>query len=131
MHAVPGLIENALFGFPPEVPALDTRAEYLSAVLAFYYERFLTIAQTDPRTLLIEYQPDMVPVVEAITRFVGIDLTPSHREKLHARAAFHGKASHTLFQGDPTIKMEIPPMRHCLMRYEALARWHKGSPQGP
>lgn len=127
MHAIPGLIENAVFGFPPGDTTSESFTSHLPRVLASYYETFLTVAQADSRTLLVEYQADMLPVVEAIVHFAGIDLTTAHRQKMHARAAFHGKAPATFFRGDPTPKSDAFPMHSCLARYEALQQWSKSA----
>lgn len=122
MHAVRGVIEDAVFGFTPgecaEVPPRD----HLPHVLAFYYETFLALARTDSRTLLVPYQPDMMPAVESIARFASIGISAGHREKMRARAAFHAKRPGENFSEASPEGVDAV-LAECMERYGALDRF--------
>src|SRR5262249_9190764 len=62
MHALPGLLEPALFGLgEAEATALPWQ-DFLPRVLGFYYGAIGEAVHEDPRSLLLHYQPDMVPL---------------------------------------------------------------------
>ena len=122
MHAVRGLIEDALFHFGPEA-AERPLEDHLPAVLGFYYDTFLEIARTDPRVLLVSYHRDMIPVVEAIAAFAGIEVSNSTRATWTARATFHAKQPGERFDEAGVEGPLDPRLRDCHSRYEALERF--------
>lgn len=123
MQAVRGVIEDAVFRITPEESAALHWDEHLPRVLAFYYATFLAIARTDPRSLLVPYQPDMVPAVESIARFSGIGISAEHREKMRARAAFHAKRPQENFSEAPPEDVADDALRECIVRYGELERF--------
>lgn len=121
MHAVRGLIEDDVFHFSPREDAgPEMPAAHLPRVLAFYYESFLEIARTDARSLLVAYKPNMIPAVESIAHFSGIEISPAHREQMRERARFQAKHPQEEFQGTPADGAIEPEWRDCLAKYEAL-----------
>ena len=122
MHAVRGLIEDPLFHFGPEA-AERPLEDHLPAVLGFYYDTFLEIARTDPRVLLVSYQRDMIPVVDAIAAFAGIEVSNSARAAWTARAAFHAKQPGERFDEARVEGPLDPRLRDCYSRYEALENY--------
>jgi hypothetical protein len=127
MHAVRGLIEPALFGWSAEEIADLQPTAYLSRVLEFYYESFLRIARTDPRSLLVHYEAGIIEAVESIAQFAGTPLQAGHRERMQARAGFHGKNPDEIFREAPISGPSIACPPACLARYEALERFRAGS----
>ena len=127
MHAVRGLVEDTLFHFGPEA-AERALADHLPAVLGFYYDTFLEIARTDPRVLLVAYQRDMIPVVEAIAAFAGIELSDSTRTAWAARAAFHAKQPGQRFDEAQVEGPLDPRLRDCHSRCQALERFRCAMP---
>jgi hypothetical protein len=127
MHAVPGLIEPAIFGWSAEEIANLQPAAYLSRVLEFYYESFLRIAGSDSRSLLVRYESGMTEAVESIARFAGTPIQSSHREQMRVRAGFHGKHPDEIFHEAPVSSQSIACPPACLARYEALERFRAGS----
>ena len=123
MHAVRGVIEDVVFGFPPDDSAAAPPDAHLPRVLAFYYATFLAIARTDPRALLVPYAPDMVPAVEAIARFSGIGISAELRVKMRARAAFHAKHPQEKFSEAPLEDAAGEALRECIARYGELERF--------
>lgn len=123
MHAAPGVIENELFGFDAGAAPSAGLAGHLPRVLAFFYRSFLDTARRDSRTMLAHYQPDMIPVVESIAAFAGINLTSGHLEKMRRRAAFHGKHPEVPFCGEPDDPLIEDHLDVCREAYEALDQW--------
>ena len=123
MHAVRGLIEDEVFRFHPDEFSAAPPAAHLPRVLAFYYETFLDIARSDSRSLLVPYQPDMLPAVETIARFAGIEISAAHRERMRARAAFHAKRPDEQFHEVHPDGEEDDALPMCVARYEALERF--------
>lgn len=123
MHAVCGVIEDAVFGFRSEESPAMPWDTHLPRVLAFYYETFLRIAQNDLNALLVPYQPDMIPVVESIARFSGIGISPAHREKMRARAKFRAKNPYEEFHEPPSLETDGDALQNSIARYEELERF--------
>ncbi len=124
-HAVPGLLEPALFGPGVEEAAALPWQEYLPRVLQSYYEAFLRIARADARSLLLPYGPDMTGPVEAIARFAGLPLGPDHLERMRIRARHHAKDPLQPFVEADGAPIEVPAP--CQAAYEALERQRSGS----
>lgn len=127
MHSVRGVIEDAVFGVHAAESAALPREAHLPRVLAFYYETFLSIARKDPHALLVPYAPDMIPAVEAIARFSGIGISPAHREKMCARAAFHAKHPQEKFAEAPLEGAVGHANVECAARHEELEDFRKAS----
>lgn len=125
MHAVRCVIEDEVFRFHPDEFSAAPPAAHLPRVLAFYYETFLDIARSDSRSLLVPYQPDMMPAVETIARFAGIEISAAHREKMRARAAFHAKRPDEQFHEAHPEGAEDDALQACVVRYEALERFRE------
>lgn len=119
MHAVPGVVEDAVFGLAPAAE-LITPETHLARVLTFYYESFLEIARTDARSLLMPYRADMIPVVESIADFCGIPISPTHKTRMKERASFQGKYPNEKFQ-EASLSSEVERgWQECLASYRAL-----------
>ena len=69
------------------------------------------------------YQPDMLPAVETIARFAGIEISAAHRERMRARAAFHAKRPDEQFHEVHPDGEEDDALPMCVARYEALERF--------
>ncbi len=122
MHAVPGLIEPALFGWRAEGIVELSAANYLARVLEYYYDRFLQIAQTDAGSLLVSYEIGMLEVVESVARFTSTPLSADHRERMKLRAGFDAKNPDEFFAPTPDHAVGEAPAQ-CLASYEALERY--------
>lgn len=122
LHAVEGLLEPALFGFQPEESTPETRESWLPRVLSIYYDTFLRIARDDPQARLFAYERDMVPVVESIADFAGIELSSSHRQEMRSRASFHGKYPGDSFHGESFEDFPAEILQPCLDHYHVLER---------
>ena len=125
MHAVRGVIEDAVFRFHPDEFSAAPPSAHLPRVLAFYYETFLDIARSDSRSLLVPYQPDMRPAVESIARFAGIEICAAHRERMRDRVAFHAKRPDEKFHETDPEGVDDDVLRKCMARYEALERFRE------
>ncbi len=127
MQAVRGVIEDAVFHFEREESAVLPWDTHLPRVLAFYYETFLEIARTDPHSLLVHYQPDMLPATESIAQFCGIAVSPEHREEMRRRAAFHAKRPGEKFIEPRREDSASEALETCVSRYDELERFREAS----
>lgn len=119
MHAVPGVIEDAVFGFAPGDESV-TPETHLARVLEFYYESFLEMARTDAHCLLLPYRSDMMSAVESIARFCRIEMSPAQATRMRERASFHGKYPDEKFEEESPGSEVGPEWEKCLARYKAL-----------
>lgn len=126
MHAVPGVIEDAVFRFAPGAKS-TTPETHLARVLAFYYESFLEIARTDPHCLLVPYRAGMMPVVESIAHFCGIEISAAQKERMPERASFHGKYPDEKFDEASPASEGEPGLEKCLAQYQALEEFRLSS----
>jgi hypothetical protein len=121
-HAVPGLIEPAVFGWGTEsfVPSTPNQS---ARVLQSYYENFLRVARGDRLSLLVAYEGGMLQAMEAIAFLTGITYSPRHRALMLNRIRYDAKRPDREFvpslESDP-LSPEIPPA--CVAAYEALER---------
>lgn len=125
MHAVPGVIEPEVFGWTTESATPESRAEHLPRVLDFYYSSMLEAVRTDPGSLAVAYQPDMMSVVEAIADATGVELTAAHRQQMRARMAFHSKRPDEAFGGDGASTPGDDAVGLCQASHDALDRWRR------
>lgn len=116
-QAVPGVIEDAVFGFDRHPASM---AAQLPRVLAFYYESLATIARSDSRALLLRYEADMLPAVESIAAFSHIGLTVAHRAAMTARADFDAKHPGDVFDDRSPTLVHDDTLQECVARYEEV-----------
>ena len=124
MHAIPGLIEPALFGFENDVTQLNQDV-YLGEVLDKYFQAFLQIIEKDPLATLINYNQGPVAMVEAIARITDTPISDDDMEKIKSRAMYHAKYPEQVFS-EEAIKDPVPDYcRAAFDKYEALEEIRK------
>jgi len=124
MHAIPGLIEPALFGFENDVTQLNQDV-YLGEVLDKYFQAFLQIIEMDPLATLINYNEGPVAMVEAIARITDTPISDDDMEKIKSRAMYHAKYPEQVFS-EEAIKDPVPDYcRAAFDKYEALEEIRK------
>ncbi len=123
MHAVPGLVEPALFGWRAEEIIELSAADYLTRVLEFYYDHFLQIARADADSLLVSYETGMLEVVESVARFTGTPLSADHRARMKSRVGFDAKNPAEIFAEPTSDRPTGESSAQCLVSYEALERY--------
>jgi hypothetical protein len=124
MHAIPGLIEPALFGFENDVTQINQDV-YLGEVLDKYFQAFLQVIEKDPLATLINYNEGPVAMVETIARITDTRISDDEMEKIKSRAMFHAKYPEQVFS-EEAIKDPVPDYcRVAFDKYEALEKIRK------
>lgn len=99
-HAVPGLIDPKTFGFAPDVTQLHPDA-YLELLLEHYFNRFITVAQTDPFMALVDYAQGPFAIMEQIAKLTNMQFSESQLIQLRERTRFHSKEPSAVFDETP------------------------------
>lgn len=102
-HAVPGLLDPALFGLHAEGIAQDDTDTYLGKVLAYYYTRFAELAR-DRRNLLLDYCQGPEDMMQRLTRHLGMAQDEAMLASIRARCRFHAKRPDSAFNEAPARK---------------------------
>lgn len=116
MHALPGVLEPALFGFDPEdlpQPVLGIDAgeyldRHLERVLDRYFEWTEAIARQDRHNLLLDFETGPEACYRSILAFAGWTPEAAAMQAALERTAFHGKHC-SLFIPDPPPASPAPP----------------------
>lgn len=121
MHAAPGVIQPAIFGFTLEEILKVERPVYVAKVLEKYFERYLKIIENDNNTLFINYAEGILTSLEKIEHFLGLKIEPAIKQKMVERTQFHSKRPNTVFEEKP-LEDELPEyQRKVFEMYEKLA----------
>jgi hypothetical protein len=97
MHAVPGLVEPAIFDFDEnELKKFDSES-YIALVLERYLGVILEIAQKDQNVLLINYNQGIVEIMQKIAGITKIELTAGDFEMFLERSRYHSKDLKEIF----------------------------------
>lgn len=124
MHAIPGLIEPALFGFEKDVTQINQDV-YLGEVLDKYFQAFLQVVEKDPLITLINYSEGPVAMVETIARITNTAISDANMEKIKSRAMYHAKYPEQIFS-EEAIQDPVPDYcRAAFDKYEALDKIRK------
>jgi hypothetical protein len=91
MHAVPGLIEPAVFGFTAEDLEYKGPGIYLASVLERYFMQCIKIAQADDKFLLLNYNEGPMQMIEKIAAFTNRSLSRQDLSKMTERSLYHSK----------------------------------------
>ncbi|WP_143159952.1 sulfotransferase family protein [Chitinophaga jiangningensis] len=106
MHAIPGLIEPALFGFDTDVRQMNMDT-YLGEVLDKYFLAFLKVLEKDPLAYPINYNEGPVTMLEKIARITDTHISTEAMEKIKDRALYHAKYPGQVFAED-AVKQPVP-----------------------
>ena len=120
MHAAPGVIEPALFGWTLEEILPLQRAVYVAKVLEKYLENYLKILDEDKNSLFLDYKEGAKNALEQLLGFVGLSLSEEFLQKVEHRLTFHSKRPNQSFE-EPPLEEEIPVFQFKVMDlYEKL-----------
>lgn len=104
VQAVPGLIEREIFGFDSDNShALDT---YMANVLSSYLGAYLKVVSNDDLALLINYNESIMLLMEKISSFARITLSPAIKQKMQERCGYHSKYPGEVFS--EKLVMPVP-----------------------
>jgi hypothetical protein len=119
MQAVPTLIEPEIFGFTKENLITNNLDAYLAKVLECYFSKFLEVAETDPLSMLLNYNEGITTMVERFAAFTGIEFNDQQLADMQERSKFHSKFPGQIFDEDRG--QEIPPYLERVMElYEEV-----------
>lgn len=122
MHAAPGVIQPALFGFTLEETLIIKRPIYVAKVLEKYFERYLEIIEKDKNTLFVNYAEGILTSLEKIVHFLKLKIEPTVKQKMLERTQFHSKRPNTVFK-EKTLEDELPDyQKNVFEMYEKLAK---------
>jgi hypothetical protein len=107
MHAAPGVIQPAIFGFTLEEILQVERPVYVAKVLEKYFERYLAIIEKDNNALFINYAEGILTSLDKIEQFLKLKIEPSVKQKMVERTQFHSKRPNTVFE-EKSLEDELP-----------------------
>ncbi len=98
MHAVPGIIEPGVFGFSKVQINEPDFNQYMTNVLAGYFNKMIAITKSDPLVLPVNYDEGMSAIFKKIYALPDVSITNSTEKLLNERTRFHAKHPQQLFQ---------------------------------
>ncbi|MDB5278946.1 MAG: sulfotransferase family protein [Ferruginibacter sp.] len=98
MHAVPGVIEPAIFGFSNQQINLHDLDYYMTKVLEGYFNKLIEIVQADKQVLLVNYNEGLDNIFSKMYALLGLEIDVKMRSQLTQRTLFHAKHPHRLFK---------------------------------
>jgi hypothetical protein len=107
MHAAPGVIQPAIFGFTLEEILKVERPVYIAKVLEKYFEQYLAIIEKDNNALFINYAEGILTSLDKIEQFLKLKIEPSIKQKMVERTQFHSKRPNTVFE-EKSLEDELP-----------------------
>jgi hypothetical protein len=120
MHAVPGLIEPALFGLSENEVQQMNLDEYMGRVLEKYLHEFINILDEDSLAIPVNYNEGPITMVEKIARICDIPIDNAEMEKIKSRALYHAKYPGQVF-AEEALQAPVPDYcRAAYEKYEAL-----------
>lgn len=130
MHAAPGVIQPALFGFELNDVLFLEREVYVSKVLEKYFENYLKIIEADKKSIFVDYAEGILPILDKIASFLNLDIEKTIKAKMIERTQFHSKSPNTVFEEKP-LEDEVPVYQQKVFEmYESLANKSKNEPMG-
>jgi hypothetical protein len=98
MHAVPGVIEPAIFGFSNQQINPHDLDYYMTKVLEGYFNKMIEIVQADKQILLVNYNEGLDNIFTKMYALLGLEIDVKMRSQLIERTLFHAKHPHQLFK---------------------------------
>lgn len=118
MHAVPGVVESAVFGFD-DAPVSDLDA-YFAKVMERYLSLFKEISEKDDNSLLVNYNHGMLNVAMQVAAFTKLAISPEEHKKMETRCQFNAKYPGEVFS-ETQSKQDVPAyLQHCMKLYVEL-----------
>lgn len=105
MHAVPGVIEPAVFGFDPESTPSIALDEYIAQVLERYFCAYLDVVSEDRMAVLLNYEEGPLAFMRSVAASCGMALDDAYLGEVAKRSAFHAKYPGMVFSenGEPLV----------------------------
>lgn len=106
MHAVPGLIEPAIFGFKPDEEMTLNLDAYLASILEKYLSQYHEIIQTDKNCLLMNYNEGAITMMQKLADFTNMKINDEYLLSIKERSTFHSKKPDSVFS--ESLPITIP-----------------------
>ena len=107
MHAAPGVIQPAIFGFTLEEILAVERPVYIAKVLEKYFQRYIEIIEKEKNALFVNYAEGILTSLDKIEQFLKLKIDSSVKQKMVKRTQFHSKRPNTVFEEKP-LEDELP-----------------------
>jgi hypothetical protein len=98
MHAVPGVIEPAVFGFSNLQTNQSDLDYYMSKVLEGYFSEMIEIVKTDDLVLPVNHNENMNAIFARMYALLGWGIKPALASQIAERTLFHAKHPQQLFK---------------------------------
>ncbi|WP_019990035.1 hypothetical protein [Rudanella lutea] len=120
MHAVPALLPPYLFGLKPDEVQMLNFDAYMAQVLTYYYARFGTIADTDPRAFLLAYQPDGTALMRDLAQHLNLSIGAAGWQAIEVRSRYHAKRGGQVFSEEAVSDPDPPYLERPRALFEQL-----------
>ena len=120
MHAVPGVIEPAVFGFDPQEIFSADLDSYLARVLSQYFGHYLDVAMENANTVLLNYAEGPLPLLRAVAECSGLPLDDPYLAQVEKRSLFHAKHPEKVFAEKTEQRDAAPYLKTAFARYDRL-----------
>ena len=121
MHAVPGLIEPAIFGIDQSTINYNDLDDYITIVLETYFSSVYNIVQNDPLANLINFTEDIMNVVEKTAQLTQMNDVNNLRVEMEKRLLYHSKNIESKYVEEATVlPLKSAQLKRCYTLYEQL-----------
>ena len=123
MHAVPGLIEPAIFGIDHSAINYNDLDDYMTIVLETYFTSIYEIVQNDSLAILINYNEGMMNIVEKTAQLTQMKVTNDLREEMEKRLLYHSKNIQQKYAEEANVlQPNSAGIKRCYTQYEQLEK---------
>jgi hypothetical protein len=120
MHAVPGVIEPAIFGFSNQQINIHDLDYYITKVLQGYFNKMIEIVQADKLALLVNYNEGIGNIYSKMYALLGLKIESKMASQLNERTLFHAKHPQQLFKEENGEEKAPPYLTPVLELYAQL-----------
>lgn len=120
MHAVPGLIEPAVFGFDLEETHAVGLDGYLARVLERYFSMYLDVVSEDSRAVLLNYAEGPQAFVRSVAASCRMTFDDAYLGEVAKRSAFHAKHPAMVFSENGEQLVAAPYLDTAFGLYDRL-----------
>jgi Aspartyl/Asparaginyl beta-hydroxylase len=98
LHAIPNMLDPALFGLTVNDMNPNDPDTYLGKVLESYYTAFMNILENDNKAHLINYKDGIDNMMQQVSEITKVYFDESTWSKMRTRSQFHAKKPHDVFE---------------------------------
>ncbi len=120
MHAVPGVVEPAVFGFDTKETHPADLDGYLARVLERYFTVYLDVASEDNLAVLLNYADGPMTLLHKVASNCGVPLDDAYLVNAAKRSAFHSKHPTKVFSEKREHLVTTPYLAAAFLQYDQL-----------